>query len=63
MAVTVKCGSAELISQHRSCCGGRAYGYSRVQIHAGGSAVVSDLQGATWTFLEWVKKNLDGEGL
>ncbi len=34
---------------------------SFLQIHAGGSAVVSDLQGAAQAFLEWLRTSLDGE--
>ena len=31
-----------------------------LQIHAGGSALVSDLQAGAQAFLEWMAKNLDG---
>ena len=31
-----------------------------LQIHAGGSALVSDVQAGARAFLEWMAKNLDG---
>ena len=49
-------------SKEVRCCGWAEVAFS-VQIHAGGSAVVSDLQGAAQAFLEWVGKGLDGEAL
>jgi hypothetical protein len=40
------------------CCTGKLFTF--MQIHAGGSALVSDLQSGARAFLEWMRRNLDG---
>ena len=39
-------------------CTGKLFTF--MQIHAGGSALVSDLQSGARAFLEWMRRNLDG---
>ena len=54
------CRVCWVVACDSSDCADRAF---CTQIHAGGSAVVSDLQGAAQVFLEWIRKNLDGEAV
>ena len=49
--------------QHQYALHGWADAALSAQIHAGGSAVVSDLQGAAQAFLEWIGKSLDVKAL